>query len=65
MTIKKMYMHATTAQREGKIKPPAAVNEISQDNGTTDVADNKNDVAAFNRIFHWPEFIILTTNVAQ
>jgi hypothetical protein len=48
MMVKKMYMHATTAQREGKTKPPAAVNEISEDDGTTDAADNKNDVAAFN-----------------
>jgi hypothetical protein len=49
MTVKKMYMHATTAQREGKTKPPAAVNEISEDDGTTDAADEENDVAAFNR----------------
>jgi hypothetical protein len=26
MTVKKMYMCATTAQREGKTKPPAAIN---------------------------------------
>jgi hypothetical protein len=49
MTVKKMFMHATMAQREGKTKPPAAVNKISKDNSTTDAADDKNDVAAFNR----------------
>jgi Ty3 transposon capsid-like protein len=49
MTVKKMYMHATTAQREGKTKPPAAINKINEDNGTVEAADNKNDVAAFNR----------------
>ena len=49
MTVKKMYMHATTAQREGKTKPPAAINEINEDDGTVEAADDDNDVAAFNR----------------
>jgi len=49
MTVKKMYMHATTAQQEGKMKPPAAINEINEDDGTTDAADDENDVATFNR----------------
>jgi hypothetical protein len=49
MTVKKMYMHATTAQREGKTKPPAAINKINEDNGTVEATDDKNDVAAFNR----------------
>jgi hypothetical protein len=49
MTVKKMYMHATTAQREGKTKPPAAVNEIAEDDGTTKTTDDDNDVATFNR----------------
>ncbi len=49
MTVKKMYMHATTAQREGKTKPPAAVNKIAEDDGTTENADDEYDVAAFNR----------------
>jgi hypothetical protein len=49
MTVKKMYMHATMAQREGKMKPPAAMNEIAEDDGTTEAADDDNDVAAFNR----------------
>jgi hypothetical protein len=31
MTVKKMYMCATTAQREGKTKPPAAINEINEE----------------------------------
>jgi hypothetical protein len=49
ITVKKMYMHATTAQREGKTKPPAAVNEICEDDSTTDAADDENDIATFNR----------------
>ncbi len=49
MTVKKMYMHATMAQREGKTKPPAEVNKISEDDGTVDAVDDENDVAAFNR----------------
>ena len=49
MTVKKMYMCATTAQREGKTKPPAAVNESAEDDGTTENADDEYDVAAFNR----------------
>ncbi len=44
MTVKKIYMHTTTAQREGKTKPPAAVNEIREDDGNTDAADDENDV---------------------
>ncbi len=49
MMVKKMFMHATTVQREGKTKPPAAINEINEDDGTVKAADDKNDVAAFNR----------------
>ncbi len=49
MTVKKMYMVATTAQREGKTKPPAAVNEISEEDVLVEAMDDKNDVAAFNK----------------
>jgi hypothetical protein len=42
-------MHAITAQREGKTKPPAAVNKICEDDGTTETTDDDNDVAAFNQ----------------
>lgn len=49
MTVKKMYMCATTAQREGKMKPPAAINEISEDDVPVKAMDDENDVAAFNR----------------
>ncbi len=49
MTVKKMYMHATTAQREGKTKPPAAINEINEDDGTVKAMDDENNIAAFNR----------------
>ncbi len=49
MTVKKMYMHATTAQREGKTKPPAAINKINEDDGTVEAVDDENDVAVFNR----------------
>ncbi len=49
MTIKKMYQVATTAQREGKGKAPASVNEIKEEENPAEVEDNDNDVAAFNR----------------
>ncbi len=49
MTIKKMYQVATTAQREGKGKSPAAVNEICDKEIPAEVEDNDNDVATFNR----------------
>ena len=49
MTVKKMYMCATTAQQEGKMKPPAAINEISEDDVPVKAMDDENDVAAFNR----------------
>jgi len=49
MTVKKMYMVATTAQREGKAKFPAAVNKISEEDIPVEAMDDKNDVAAFNR----------------
>ncbi len=45
MTIKKMYQVATTAQREGKGKSPAAVYEICNEV----IPDDDNDVAAFNQ----------------
>ncbi len=48
MTIKKMYQVATTAQREGKGKSPATVNEICDEEIPTEVEDDDNDVAAFN-----------------
>jgi hypothetical protein len=41
MTVKKMYMVATTAQREGKMKPPAAVNEISEEDILVEAMDMK------------------------
>jgi hypothetical protein len=46
MTVKKMYMCATTAQREGKTKPPAAINK---DDVPVEAMDDENDVTAFNR----------------
>jgi hypothetical protein len=46
MMVKKMYMCANTAQREGKTKPPAAINE---DNVPIETMDDKRDVTAFNR----------------
>jgi hypothetical protein len=49
MTVKKMYMVATTAQQEGKTKPPAAINEINKDDGPVEVTDDENDVADSNR----------------
>ncbi len=49
MMIKKMYRVATTAQREGKGKVPAAVNKIWVEEIPADVEDNDNGVAAFNR----------------
>jgi hypothetical protein len=48
MTIKKMYQVATTAQREGKGKSPAAVNEIRDKGIPAEVEDDDNDVAASN-----------------
>ncbi len=41
MTVKKMYMVATTAQREGKAKPPGAVNEISEEDIPVEAMDMK------------------------
>jgi hypothetical protein len=55
MTIKKMYPVATTAQREGKGKAPASVNEIRDEEVSADIEDNKNDMAAFNRRGAWPK----------
>ncbi len=49
MTIKKMYRVTTTAQREGKGKAPASVNEIWEDGATADMEDDDNNVAAFNQ----------------
>jgi hypothetical protein len=49
MTIKKMYQVATTAQREGKGKSPAAINEIRDEEILAEVEDDQNDVATFNR----------------
>jgi hypothetical protein len=49
MTVKKMYMCATTAQREGKTKPPAAVNEICKEDVPVEAMDDENDVATLNR----------------
>jgi hypothetical protein len=49
MTIKRMYQVATTAQREGKGKAPASVNEIKEEENSGEVEDDNNDVAAFNR----------------
>ncbi len=49
MKVKKMYMCATTAQREGKTKPPAAINEINEDDVLFEALDGENNVAAFNR----------------
>jgi hypothetical protein len=48
MMIKNMYQVATTAQREGKGKSPAAVNEIREEETSADLEDDDNDVAAFN-----------------
>jgi hypothetical protein len=48
MTVKKMYMVATTAQREGKPKSPAAVNKISKEDILVKAMDDENDVATFN-----------------
>ncbi len=36
-------------QREGKTKPPAAINEISEDDVLVEAMDDENDIAAFNR----------------
>jgi hypothetical protein len=49
MMVKKMYMCTTTAQREGKTKLPAAINEINKDDVPVEAMDDKNDVAAFRR----------------
>ncbi len=49
MTIKKMYQVATTAQREGKGKFPASVNEIREEDTSADMEDSDNDVVAFNQ----------------
>jgi len=49
MTVKKMYSVATTAQREGKTKPPAAVNDISKEDIPVKAMDDENKVAAFNK----------------
>jgi hypothetical protein len=42
-------MCATTAQREGRTKPAAAINQINKDNVLVKAMDDENDVAAFNR----------------
>jgi hypothetical protein len=47
ITIKKMYQVATTAQRELKDKGPALVNEVREEEPTTE--SETDDVAAFNR----------------
>ncbi len=44
-----------TAQREGKGKAQASVNEIWEDEATADLEDNDNNVAAFNRQGAWPK----------
>jgi hypothetical protein len=49
MTVKKMYMVATTAQREGKGKSSAAVSEIREEKIPVEAMDGENDVAAFNQ----------------
>jgi hypothetical protein len=49
MMVKKMYMVATTAQREGKGKSSAAVNEIREEEIPVEAMDDENDVAAFNQ----------------
>jgi hypothetical protein len=49
MTIKRMYQVATTAQREGKGKAPASVNEINEEENSGEQEDDNNDVAAFNK----------------
>jgi len=49
MTIKKMYRVATTAQREGKGKTLASINEVWGDEIPTKQEGNENDVAAFNQ----------------
>jgi len=49
MTIKKMYQVATTAQREGKGKAPASVNEVKEEENPAEMEDDDNDVAAFNK----------------
>jgi hypothetical protein len=46
--IKKMYRVATTAQREGKGKAPAGINEVPDEDIGAEVEDDDNDVAAFN-----------------
>jgi hypothetical protein len=49
MTVKKMYTCATTAQREGKTKPPAAINKINEDDRQVEVTDDENDVACLQQ----------------
>jgi len=49
MMIKRMHQVATTAQREGKGKALASVNEIREEETSAEVEDDDNDVAAFNR----------------
>ncbi len=48
MMIQKMYQVAMTAQREGKGKSPASVNEIKEEEIPAEVEDDDNNVAAFN-----------------
>jgi hypothetical protein len=48
-TIKKMYQVATAAQREGKGKFPASVNEIREEDTSADMEDSDNDVVAFHQ----------------
>ncbi len=49
MTVKKIYMVATTAQREGKGKSSATVSEIWEVEILVEAMDDENDVAAFNQ----------------
>ncbi len=49
MKIKKMYQVATTAQREGKGKSSASVNDIREEETSADLEDGDNNMAAFNQ----------------
>jgi hypothetical protein len=49
MMIKKMYQVATMAQREGKSKVPAAINEVREDDSLAEMENEDNGVAAFNQ----------------
>jgi hypothetical protein len=50
-TIKKMYMVATSAQREGKGKTMAPISKIREDEFQPELEEDENDVVAFNRRF--------------